>query len=161
MTKIVKIEEVKIHIFRKTWWISVKFFWKNITYDDIEVTRKQRFASSLHSFLKYILRIKAWIFLNEPSILGLFYQISNLSFYFSKNELRQNLLGKSRGKRYNAWYMSFEYHVQNHWVAPRSTQTFIHPGLIKLVLRISRNLVIKSKLTPRSGCSLKAVDPHP
>ena len=57
--------------------------------------------------------------------------------------------------------MSFEYHVQNHWVAPRSTQTFIHRGLIKLVLRISRNLVIKSKLTPRSGCSLKAVDPHP
>ena len=80
----------------------MKFFWKNITYDDIEVTRKQRFASSLHSFLKYILRIKAWIFLNEPSILGVFYQISNLSFYFSKNELRQNLLGKSLGKRYNA-----------------------------------------------------------
>ena len=52
-------------------------------------------------------------------------------------------------------------HVQEHWVAPRLTQPFILPRLIKLVLGISGNLVVKSKLPPRSGCSHEAVEPHP
>ena len=51
--------------------------------------------------------------------------------------------------------------VQNHWVAPRSTQPFILPRSIKWVPGISRNLVVKSKLPLRSGCSLEAVEPHP
>ena len=41
--------------------------------------------------------------------------------------------------------------VQNHWVAPRSTQPFILPWSIKWVPGISGNLVVKSKLPPRSG----------
>ena len=40
--------------------------------------------------------------------------------------------------------------VQNHRVAPRSTQPFILPRLIKLVPRISGNLVVKNKLQDRS-----------
>ena len=51
--------------------------------------------------------------------------------------------------------------VQNHWVAPRSTQPFILPRSIKWVPGISRNLVVKSKLPHRSGSSLEAVEPHP
>ena len=50
---------------------------------------------------------------------------------------------------------------QNHWVAPRSTQPFILPRSVKWVPVISGNLVVKSKLPPRSGCSLDAVEPHP
>ena len=34
---------------------------------------------------------------------------------------------------------------QNHWVAPKLTQ----------------NLLVKSKLPPRSGSNLEAVEPHP
>ena len=49
----------------------------------------------------------------------------------------------------------------NHWVAPRSTQPIILPRLIKWVPGISGNLVAKSKLLPRSGCSLQAVEPNP
>ena len=52
-------------------------------------------------------------------------------------------------------------HVQNHWVAPRLTQPFIFLRLIKLVPGISGNLVVKSKLPPRSGLSLEAVEPLP
>ena len=52
-------------------------------------------------------------------------------------------------------------HVQNHWVAPRSTQPFILPRSIKWVPGISGNLVVKSKLPPRSDSSLEAVEPHP
>ena len=51
--------------------------------------------------------------------------------------------------------------VQNHRVAPRSTQPFILPRSIKLVPGNSGNLVVKSKLPPRSGSSLEAVEPHP
>ena len=40
--------------------------------------------------------------------------------------------------------------VQNHWVAPRTTQASILPWLIKLVPGISWNLVVKSKLPPSS-----------
>ena len=47
--------------------------------------------------------------------------------------------------------------VQNHWVAPRSTQPFIFLRSIKWVPRISGKLVVKSKLPPRSGSSLEAV----
>ena len=47
--------------------------------------------------------------------------------------------------------------VQNHWVAPRSTQPFILPRSIKWVPGISGKLVVKSKLPPRSGSSLEAV----
>ena len=40
--------------------------------------------------------------------------------------------------------------VQNHWVAPRSTQPFILPSSIKWIPGISGDLVVKSKLTPPS-----------
>ena len=52
-------------------------------------------------------------------------------------------------------------HVQNHWVTPRSTQPFIILKSIKLVPGISGNLVVKSKLPPRSSPSLEAVEPLP
>ena len=51
--------------------------------------------------------------------------------------------------------------VQNHWAAPRPTQPFILPRSIKWVTGISGNLMVKSKLPPRSGSSLEAVEPHP
>ena len=38
---------------------------------------------------------------------------------------------------------------------------FILLRLIKSVPKISGNLVVKSKLPPRSGASLEAVEPHP
>ena len=50
--------------------------------------------------------------------------------------------------------------VQNHWVAPSSTQPFILPRSIKWVPGISGNLVVKSKLPPRGGTSLEPVEPH-
>ena len=53
------------------------------------------------------------------------------------------------------------FHVQNHWVAPRLTQPFILLRSVKWVPEISGNLVVKSKLPPRSGSSLEAVEPHP
>ena len=46
-------------------------------------------------------------------------------------------------------------------MAPRSTQPFILSRSIKRVPGISGNLVVKSKLASRSGCSLEAVEPHP
>ena len=49
----------------------------------------------------------------------------------------------------------------SHLVAPRSTQPFIFPRSIKWVPGISGDLVVKGKLPPWSGCSLKAVEPHP
>ena len=52
-------------------------------------------------------------------------------------------------------------HVQNHWVAPRLTQPFIFLRLTKLVREISGNLVVNSKLPPRSGPSLEAVESPP
>ena len=52
------------------------------------------------------------------------------------------------------------YRVQNHWVAPRSTQPFMLPRLMKWVLGISGNWMVKSELPPRSGCSLEAIEPH-
>ena len=51
--------------------------------------------------------------------------------------------------------------VQNRCVAPRLTQPFILPRSVKWVPEISGNLVVKSKLPPRSGSSLEAVEPHP
>ena len=51
--------------------------------------------------------------------------------------------------------------VQNHWVVPRWTQPFILPWSIKWLAEISGNLVVKSKLPPRSGCSLETSEPHP
>ena len=51
--------------------------------------------------------------------------------------------------------------VQNHRGAPRSTQPFILLRSIKWVPGISGNLVVKSKLPPRSGSRLEAVEPHP
>ena len=60
------------------------------------------------------------------------------------------------------WYLNMldKQHKQV-WVAPRSTQLFILPRLIKWVPRISGNLVVKNKLPPWSGTSLEAVEPHP
>ena len=43
------------------------------------------------------------------------------------------------------------FYVQNHWVAPISTQPFILSRSIKWVPRISEDLLVKSKLSPCSG----------
>ena len=53
-----------------------------------------------------------------------------------------------------------EYRVLNHWVAPRSAQSFILPRSIKWVPGISWNLVLSSKLPPQSGSSLETAEPH-
>ena len=53
------------------------------------------------------------------------------------------------------------FHVQNHWVAPRLTQPFIFLRSINLVPGISGNLVVKSKLPPRSVPSRETVEPLP
>ena len=45
MTKIVKIEELKIHIFWETWWISLK----KLTLDHIKSDWKQSFTLSSDS----------------------------------------------------------------------------------------------------------------
>ena len=42
--------------------------------------------------------------------------------------------------------------VKKYWVAPRSTQPFILPRLIKWVPEISGNLVVKNKLLLQGGC---------
>ena len=49
--------------------------------------------------------------------------------------------------------------IQKPLGGSRSTQSFIFLRLIKLVPGISGNLVIKSKLLPRSDPSLEAVEP--
>ena len=51
--------------------------------------------------------------------------------------------------------------VQNHWTAPRLTQPFILLRLVKWVPAISGDLVITSKLPPRSGSNLEAIELHP
>ena len=51
--------------------------------------------------------------------------------------------------------------VQNLWVALRSIQSFIIPRLIKWVPGLSGKLVVKSKMPPRSGSSLEAIENHP
>ena len=53
------------------------------------------------------------------------------------------------------------FRVQNHWMAPRSTQPFILLRSIKRVPGIFGNLVVKSKLLFRSGYSLETIEPHP
>ena len=58
--------------------------------------------------LKYILRVKAWIFFEWNFNIS-FCRIIDLSFYLNKNELRKNLC-KSLGKKlwhltYAFWYM--------------------------------------------------------
>ena len=69
----IKIEEVKIYIFWETWWISTKCLGKMWLMMILKVIKNK----ALHSlqilyFLKYIVRVKAWIFfvnfLNETSI---------------------------------------------------------------------------------------------
>ena len=56
-------------------------------------------------------------------------------------------------ERLYGWFPIQWSHVQNHRVAPRSTQPFL--------LEISGNLVVKSKLPHRSDSSLEAVEPYP
>ena len=41
--------------------------------------------------------------------------------------------------------------VQNHWVAPKLNQLFILPRPINLVLGTPGDLMVKSKLSPRTG----------
>ena len=58
MTKIVKIEELKIHVFWETWWISLK----KLTLDHIKSDWKQSFTLSSDSiFFEVIYRVKEWI----------------------------------------------------------------------------------------------------
>ena len=103
LTKIVTIEEVKIHIFRKTWWMSMKFSGKNVTYD-IKSDEKQSFKH-----WNIFFRLRRGFSLNETSIL-LFCQISNISFYLNKNDIRKNCQENHLVKvvkRYSAWCMLF------------------------------------------------------
>ena len=55
---------------------------------------------------------------------------------------------------YDAILQVQESRVQDHWVVPRSTQNFILPRSKKWVVGFSGNLVLKSKLTLRSGSNL-------
>ena len=50
----------------------------------------------------------------------------------------------------NCWIPSPWACVSYHWVAPRPTQSFILPRSTKWVSEISENLVVKSKVPPRS-----------
>ena len=54
-----------------------------------------------------------------------------------------------------------EWKAESTLKPPRSTQPFILPRLVKWVPGISGNVVVKSKLPPRSGTSLETVEPHP
>ena len=50
--------------------------------------------------------------------------------------------------------------VQNHWVAPRSTQPFIIPRTIKGVPELPRDVTVKSKLSHRRGSvALRPLNP--
>ena len=61
---------------------------------------------------------------------------------------------------YGAGFPIQGFRVENHWLTPRSTQPFILPRSIKWVQGTSGNLVIKSKLPPRSGCvALRQLNP--
>ena len=82
--------------------------------------------------------------------------------------LRRNSYGKSRHHWGSSGQMVKELdsqstRVQNQWVAPRLTQPSILSRSIKRVPAISGNLVVKSKLPPRSGSSLdlRTWDPGP
>ena len=66
-----------------------EIFRKNVTHDDIKSDWKTKHCILFRYFLKYILRLKTWIFLSETSIL-VFFQITNISFSLSKNKLRKN-----------------------------------------------------------------------
>ena len=55
----------------------------------LKVTKKQSFTLSSDSFLKYIYRVKEWIFFKYNFNIS-FCRISNLSFHLNKNELRKN-----------------------------------------------------------------------
>ena len=73
--------------------------------------------------------------------------------------LRRNSYGKSRHHWGSSGQVVKELdsqstRVQNQWVAPRLTQPSILSRSIKQVPAISGNLVVKSKLPPRSGSSL-------
>ena len=58
LTKIIKIEEVIIHIFWESWWISIKFS-GNVTYDDIKMIKIQSFTlSSDCIYFIYILSLR-------------------------------------------------------------------------------------------------------
>ena len=64
---------------------------KNVTYDDIKSDLKNKalhFLQAVH-FLKYILRVKAWIIF-EWNLNISFCRITNLSFFINKNELRKH-----------------------------------------------------------------------
>ena len=62
---------------------------------------------------------------------------------------------------WDPWFPIQGSRAENHWVAPSSTQPFILPRSIKWVPGLSGNWMVKSKLPPRSGCSLEAVESHP
>ena len=51
--------------------------------------------------------------------------------------------------------------IQNYWVAPKSTQPFIVSRSIKWVTGISLDLVVKSKMSPRSrSAAFKQLNPN-
>ena len=104
-----KIEEVKIHIFWDTCWNSFKFSGKMWLMLILKVTLKTNlYTLSLQTiyFLKYILKVKAWIFFNWNfniifSKLAIFHSIQ------IKTSLKKKLLEKSLGKRFDVQYMAF------------------------------------------------------
>ena len=76
-----------------------EIFRKDVTYDDIKLFKSKALPSlqALY-FLKYILRVKVWIFFFNETVFWMKHQISNLSFYLSKN-------GKSLVESYLPWNM--------------------------------------------------------
>ena len=97
--------------------------------------------------------------------------LSSTYWPFSLCKIKKNSDSRSYGRSSGAmeqwpsgWGTGFPiqgYRVQNYRVALWSTQAFILLRFIKGVPGISGNLVVKSKLPPRSGTSLEAVAPHP
>ena len=72
LKKIVKIKEVKIHIFWDTWWISMKFLGKMYFNMILKVTKKESFTLSLDSmfFLNTFWRLRDVVgFFNKSLIL--------------------------------------------------------------------------------------------
>ena len=102
LTKIVENEEVKIHIFWETSWIPTKL--------ELMMTLKATKNKTLHSlhkvyFLKYILRVKVYIFFNENKIL-VFAKSAIFHSIQIKTSLKE-IVRKITTQQDDAYYMLF------------------------------------------------------
>ena len=107
-----KIEEVKIHIFWDTCWNSFKFSGKMWLMLILKVTLKTNlYTLSLQTiyFLKYILKVKAWIFFNWNfniifSKLAIFHSIQ-IKTSLKKKTVRKITREKVWRPIYGFWYL--------------------------------------------------------